>query len=321
MLDILKNRPSIVLEAQKARFRPGVVIQLLVFAAVLIVTQIAASLPVLIYVVVKVISDISGGRIDLGEGPPISLDYFSELAGGDRINLIMLFSTVITIFLVIIYCRFIEGRSLYSMGFGKKNAVYEYASGLLTGAVMFSSAVLLCWLTGTLEFNGVIVGNSLGLVIIFFIAFLFQGMSEEVLLRGYLMISVAAKKPIIAAILLNSVIFALMHLANNGITLLPVINLVLYGIFASVYTLKSDNLWGTCAIHSVWNFAQGNIYGIAVSGIQINASVLSFTPTESNTIINGGSFGLEGGLAVTIVLLAATALTLLLKGRAGAFKS
>ncbi len=315
MLDILKNRPTMVLEAQKAKFRPGLAIQILIFIAVLIVTQIAASIPVIFFAVAKVIGDVSNGRITPGDGTSFDQNYVSDLTGGDGTSLAMLFGTAISIFLVIIYCRFIEKRSLYSMGLGKRKAIWGYASGLLVGAVMFSAAVLICWLAGTLEFNGVVLGNSLGMVIVFLFAFLFQGMSEEVLMRGYFMVSVAAKKPVILAILLNSVIFALMHMANNGISLLPIINLTLYGIFASVYTLRADSLWGTCAIHSVWNFAQGNIYGIAVSGIQIKASVLSFTPTEGNSIINGGSFGLEGGLAVTAVLAAAIALTLLLKGR------
>jgi hypothetical protein len=93
------------------------------------------------------------------------------------------------------------------------------------------------------------------------------------------------------------------------------INLVLFGLFASVYTLKANSIWGICAFHSIWNFAQGNIFGIPVSGLSLNASVFSFKPTDSGTLFNGGGFGLEGGLAVTIVLVVSIIITMTVKGR------
>lgn len=65
----------------------------------------------------------------------------------------------------------------------------------------------------------------------------------------------------------------------------------------------------------MWNFAQGNIFGVSVSGMDIMASVFSFVPTNEGELINGGTFGLEGGLAVTIVLILATIAVLLVKVR------
>ncbi|EMS69691.1 CPBP family intramembrane glutamic endopeptidase [Ruminiclostridium cellobioparum] len=310
MLELLKNKPDIVVEAQKARFRPNLAVQVLIFIAVFIVTQIAAGLPVAIGAIIKVVADISSGRADF-TNPADSMNYAREMMSVNWFSLLTLFCTIIVTILVIVYCRFIEKRSLYSMGFVKRKAVFNYLLGLVIGAVMFGAGVLICWLTGALAFNGVILGNSLGLVFAFFLAFLFQGMSEEVMLRGYFMVSIAAKKTVVVAILLNSILFALMHILNNGISLLPVINLTLFGIFASVYMLRTGNIWGVCAIHSMWNFVQGNIFGIAVSGINIKASVFSFVPAGTGTLINGGDFGLEGGLGVTIVLVAAIIITLL----------
>jgi hypothetical protein len=43
-----------------------------------------------------------------------------------------------------------------------------------------------------------------------------------------------------------------------------------------------------------------------------NASVFKFTAIDNGELFNGGEFGLEGGLAVTIVLILSTILTLLL---------
>lgn len=313
MLSVFRDKPSIVLEAQKARFQPRLILQILIFIAVFLVAQIAASLPLIFITIGKVVSDIIGNRVSLENPASISGDYVTGLVS--NFSIVMLFCTVIATILTIIYCRYIERRSLYSMGFVKKSAISDYSKGLLIGATMFGTSVLIAWLSGSLEFNGVVLGNSIGLVIAFFFSFLFQGMSEEVILRGYFMVSIATKKPIIVAVLVNSIVFSLLHSINNGITVLAIINLTLFGIFASIYVLKSDSIWGICAMHSTWNFTQGNIFGISVSGLDVKASILSFVPTDTNAIINGGTFGLEGGLAVTIVLVAATIIVMQLKGR------
>lgn len=61
------------------------------------------------------------------------------------------------------------------------------------------------------------------------------------------------------------------------------------------------------AIHSVWNLVQGNVYGIKVSGMETSCTMFSSAMTDGKELINGGAFGLEGGLAVTVVLLAGIA--------------
>ena len=129
-----------------------------------------------------------------------------------------------------------------------------------------------------------------------------QGMSEEVLCRGYLMVSIGRRYSMWVAILSNSLIFAALHLLNDGISVLALINLVLYGVFASLYFIERGSIWGVAAFHSVWNLVQGNFWGLRVSGIVTECSVFQSTIADNRNIINGGDFGPEGGLAVTIVL-------------------
>ena len=91
--------------------------------------------------------------------------------------------------------------------------------------------------------------------------------------------------------------------------MLAVVNLFLVAVFFALYMICFDNIWGACAIHSVWNYAQGNIYGIKVSGIEVHAaSVFSVTSPQESSLINGGAFGAEGGLGTTVVLLVSLAL-------------
>lgn len=201
------------------------------------------------------------------------------------------------------------------MGFNGKNAVGQYFAGLLVGFVMMSACVAISWASGSMKFTGFTLGGGIGLLLCFLIGFVLQGMSEEVFLRGYFMMSVAGKNSILLAVISNAIIFAVLHLFNPGVSVIGILNLILFGLFASVYTLKMNSIWGICAVHSIWNFAQGNLFGIKVSGMDAKVSVLSFLPTETGTLINGGDFGLEGGLAVTIVLALSTLIVLMLPGK------
>ena len=309
VLDLFSRKPSIIKEAEKARFHPNWFLQMLIFVAVFFVTQVAAIIPLIGYMIYDAFSGTMNGIITQGN----QAEYLATMQ--DKLTLPMLFCTAITAGIVIVYCRFIERRSLKSMGFVKEKRKNDYLFGLLVGFSMFSLCVAIAFLAGTLKFNGYVLGNGFGLLMLFVIGFMIQGAEEEIMMRGYVMVSMGARYSILLAIISNSVLFAALHLGNQGITMLAFSNLVLYGIFASVYTLKMDSLWGICAIHSAWNFAQGNLYGISVSGLDLKTSVFSFGLTEKGSLINGGSFGLEGGLAVTLVLIGAIILTAMSKGR------
>lgn len=231
------------------------------------------------------------------------------------VMVVQLFSTAVLIAVCLFYCIKMEKRSFVSLGFVKKGSVLEYLSGMGIGLVMFSAAVLLCVVTqqGTFELPSDVSHIPWGMIILYFIGFLVQGMSEEILCRSYFMMSLSRGCKLWTCVLSNALLFASLHIFNPGITPLALVNLTLFGIFASVYTLRRGSIWGISAIHSLWNFAQGNVFGVAVSGMGDNPTVFHLDTTQGSAWINGGSFGLEGGLAVTVVLLIGILLVLLTK--------
>ncbi len=231
---------------------------------------------------------------------------------------VQLFSTAFLIVACILFCRIIEKRSLFSMGFVKEGAVTEYLVGIFAGFTMMTLAVLFCVVTGQASFLpfGGLSRVSWGMILLFLLGFLVQGLSEELLCRSFLMVSLARGHKPWFCVLINSLLFAALHLFNPGISPLALVNLILFGIFASVYTLRRGSIWGIAAIHSIWNFTQGNFYGVAVSGMGDNPSVLYWDTAGGSSFINGGSFGLEGGLAVTVVLLVSLAVILLIPTKA-----
>lgn len=231
-----------------------------------------------------------------------------EIQSSEMMTAASLFATIAMIGIVLLFCRFVQKRKLRTLGFVKTDAGKEYLKGLAFGFLMFSAAVLLCVLTGSLTLEGFSEDFVPGIFLLFVAGFLIQGMAEEVMLRGYFLVSFGRRHSIWAAAVVNSVLFAVLHLLNSGITFLAFVNLTLFGIFASVYFVKTGNIWGIGALHSIWNLVQGNFFGIQVSGIETSSSLFSSALTEGRELMNGGAFGLEGGLAVTIVLVVSTLL-------------
>ena len=84
--------------------------------------------------------------------------------------------------------------------------------------------------------------------------------------------------------------------------MLAYINLFLCGLLFGLLFVESGSIWMVAALHSGWNFLQGNIFGISVSGTAKSSSVFDSSFADGWSFMNGGDFGLEGGLAVTIVL-------------------
>ncbi len=95
-----------------------------------------------------------------------------------------------------------------------------------------------------------------------------------------------------------------MHLANDNVTFLSILSIVLSGVTMALYMLKRDNLWSVIGLHGAWDFIQGNVYGIAVSGTDVGSSIFHFAnKTSAPEWVFGGGFGTEGSLITSLVEL------------------
>ena len=231
---------------------------------------------------------------------------FMSVLDTDSLKLFSLFLTSLGIIISLLYVRFLEKRSLSTTGIVKKGLLKQYAIGYLLGILMIGLPTL-----ATIVFNGNVYVNAnanYGLLALYFLGFLIQGASEEIMIRGYLLTTLAKTTNKLWAIILSSVVFALLHIVNPSMGIIPFLNLFLFGVFAALFFLRTKNIWAISAIHSAWNFFQGNVFGIQVSGQIFNESVLNIKSTAPE-ILSGSDFGLEGGLFVTILLVVATLIT------------
>lgn len=222
-------------------------------------------------------------------------------------SLVLVLAFVPLFFLVWLWLKIFERRPLWTIGLESYDGLRRYLRGLAVGFVMFAAAVGIMALLGytTVEPDaaepqlGVL---ALGLLTIF-VGWMIQGAAEEVLTRGFLLPIIGVEWGAMAGIIVSSLLFAVLHLLNPSISVVAMLNLFLFGVFAALYALSEGDLWGVFAIHSVWNFVQGNLFGFEVSGQPFGgATLFDFTETGPD-LLTGGSFGPEGGLIVTGVLL------------------
>ncbi|MCD7799790.1 MAG: CPBP family intramembrane metalloprotease [Ruminococcus sp.] len=313
MFKIFKEKNSTMKLVPQEHIPKNVMLQCLIFLGVFIVSQIFASIPSFIPMMMSIFSKMSILMDTLNnQGYTAYMEEVISIGYTPTIIILSLYGTILATAITMLFCKLIERRPMTSLGFHKKYALKNYLIGCLVGIVLMSVCVLL-----SAMFKGISLSLnpniSWKLFIIYLLGFIFQGASEEVIFRGYFMNTVASKGRIVLAVILNSVFFGLAHSFNMGLTPLALLNLVLYGIFASIYAIRFDNIWGVCGIHSFWNFMQGNFWGVQVSGIDTSTSIFIADSTSNNNILNGGDFGLEGSIFVTIILILATVIVLFCK--------
>lgn len=174
------------------------------------------------------------------------------------------------------------------------NNIFKFMFGILTGFVLNGVCILVAWIHGDI----VIYFESfrpLSFVLIFAMV-LIQSSAEELICRGFLyqMLIKNFKNPAVA-IVGNSLLFASLHLGNNGITVLSFIDICLSGILFSLIVYYMDSLWCAFAGHTAWNFTQAIIFGLPNSGNPAVYSVFKIDSDNSrNSFAYNVIFGIEG---------------------------
>jgi membrane protease YdiL (CAAX protease family) len=141
------------------------------------------------------------------------------------------------------------------------------------------------------------------------IVFVPAAIHEEVLFRGYPFQRLRAWNRGIA-IAASSLVFALLHGRNQGITPLAMTNLLLAGVMLALAYERYERLWFPIGIHVAWNVASGPILGYDVSGYVPSHTVFR-TVGSGNVLVTGGQFGIEG--SVISLVMEAFAVALLLR--------
>ena len=221
--------------------------------------------------------------------------------------------------LVFFRVKVIEKRSLSSIGFNKNNWLKKYSLGFLIGLAMMSIIVLILLSFGyiTIEENPIqpVEVSAISSVLVILFGWIIQGATEEIVTRGWLLNVLTSKYNIGVGLLISSTLFGLMHLTNPNVNYIAVINIILVGLFYGLCVIKTNDLWAVCGMHTAWNFAQGNLFGFEVSGIDVSVGSLIDLNLVGNDFVTGGIFGPEAGIVATFILLVSIIILLFIDKR------
>jgi len=201
------------------------------------------------------------------------------------------------------WTRKVEKRPIRTLGFYRENFLSALFKGYGLGLSLFILTLAGLVVLGQYQFDSIHLDTYSLAFTLFTIPFwILQGTAEELVTRAWLIPQLAKRTNLKVAIIISSSLFTLLHLGNPGITFLSAIDLFLFGVAMSLYLLKTDTIWGIGGIHGAWNFAQGNLFGVLVSGQSSGTSIMKFTPQGNQDWLSGGSFGIEGSIVSSIIL-------------------
>jgi len=231
----------------------------------------------------------------------------------------------LTAILALLWAGLFERRGPSALGLNAKGPM-RFVRGYLIGLAFMAAVVGVIWATGgyVIEgagaFGSAAVGTALLPIGVLMLGFIIQGSSEELLFRGWLMQLIASRHGLWIAVVANSALFALAHAGNiepSKELFVGLANIVLFGLFISLYAVREGSLWGVCGWHAAWNWLLGLGFGLEVSGMKIDSLPLITDLTGAPGAawwLTGGAFGPEASLVTTAVLLGGT-VVLMLNGK------
>jgi len=218
--------------------------------------------------------------------------------------------------------RALDGRPFSGFGLRLDRAwLSDLGFGLTLGAllmtVIFVVQLAAGWVTVTGSFATAGGVSFLPAILAYAVLFVCSGFYEELVSRGYQLTNLAEglngtavgpEGAIVAAWVLSSSYFAVLHLSNPDAGVLSTLNIFLAGMMLGSGYVLTGRLAIPIGLHFTWNFFQGNVFGFPVSGIDFSGASFLSTRQAGPALLTGGPFGPEAGLLAP----AATAIGVLL---------
>lgn len=190
-----------------------------------------------------------------------------------------------------------------------KSAAPHIGLGILIGALYMGCVVAIISAMGCahIEKCSFDLGNQLVALLLFFSV----AVEEEILFRGILFRWIDNRWGLAPALIVSAIFFGAVHIIQPNASLWSCLAITIEaGVLLGAAYKWSGTLWLPIGIHWAWNYVQGDVFGIAVSGISDEPSFFK-TVMHGPDIITGAEFGAEASV-IAIILGGLLALWLLL---------
>jgi membrane protease YdiL (CAAX protease family) len=190
----------------------------------------------------------------------------------------------------------------------------EFAGGVGLGLLLFSAVMALLWAAGAYHPTGWQMTSAMGSGVIGVLA---GAILEEVLFRGFLFRLVEVVAGTWWAVVLTSALFGVAHVFNPGASVASSAAVAIEaGVLLGAAYALTGRLWFPIGLHAAWNFAEGYVIGMTVSGFEAKKAMISGT-LEGPAILTGGVFGPEASVIAVVVCFSAALIILWRMVRSG----
>jgi len=188
----------------------------------------------------------------------------------------------------------------FGLGWAPKSG-RELATGIAGGAGGAVLIVVAAVVSGLATFDAVpLAERAWGEIPVLVVVLLFGSVGEELVFHGYAFQHLVRHMGEFATVLPVGILFGLMHLGNQNVTLLAVVNTIAWGVLLGCAYLRTRTLWLPIGMHFGWNVAMPFL-GVNLSGFTIAVTGYELH-WRTGVLWGGGAYGLEGGLLTTVVV-------------------
>lgn len=193
-------------------------------------------------------------------------------------------------------CRLIEQRRITELS--RHTMLAETAKGLATGFMLITAAVAVMYIGGGYRITS--FAPTWDLIWIFLYCAL-TAVTEECVFRGAIYRITEQSLGTAAAMVTSAILFGGAHILNPNASLWTSVAIAIEAgiLFGAVYA-RSGNLWLPIGIHWAWNFTEGRIWGLPVSG-SAKPTTLFHSEVSGSDLLTGGAFGPEASLTVVVL--------------------
>ncbi len=217
------------------------------------------------------------------------------------------------------WSRFVERRSLATLGLTGAQWLRKHLVGLAIGVGMMALMVMSIWLVGGYVSKDVLPAisspASLFWIAILLPCFVFQSGVEEFIFRGWLLSTATRRWNLTAGFVASSLAFTFLHFSPHQ----PVREMIFtftFGLFACAWAWRTGSIWGVMGWHAGWNWITGVGFALPITGFDLHlpALLVQLTPSGPD-FLTGGPDGPEGSVLTIGLMAAATLLLLIWPGR------
>jgi membrane protease YdiL (CAAX protease family) len=191
--------------------------------------------------------------------------------------------------------------------------------GCLFGLIEISALIGLVCAFGGYSFGSLALhgGELVRWGMLWAIFFIFVGLFEEFLFRGYTQYTLADGIGFWPAAIVLSLLFGRVHLSNHGENWVGVLGVVMIGLIFALSLRRTGNLWLAVGWHASFDFGETFLYSVPNSGVKFDGH-LSNASLHGANWLTGGSVGPEGSVFSFLTMgISALAIHLLFPARNG----